>query len=137
MSEVGGFIFQQEHREGGAHARVNRIVQGFPANSHGSLVHRVAQPLANGIVFIKRHAIQTGLVRVVGVEEDVLYSLNSDGTGDLARGVSSHAIGDDKQPVLNINQEVVFVVFPDGAGIGPCKRFQNHGPTHHELSNIV
>jgi hypothetical protein len=127
MADVGDVVFDQQHRQGGAHAAVHGVGDGRAADAVAGLVHRVAQALADGVVALGGGALQAGLVGIVGAQQHVAHGVDRDLARDLARGVAAHAVGHHKEAGLLVDEEVVFVVLADGPQIGARGGFKTHG----------
>ena len=60
-------------------------------------------------------------------DEELRDFLHGDLRGDLARGVTAHAVGHDEQTLLRQQQEVVLVVVPLHSDVGLAGHFDFHG----------
>ena len=85
----------------------------------GCLIHRIAQALAEavGLVDLFHVPHKARLIGVFPAHEDSVDGLDGHLGSDLARGVSSHAIGDHEHPGLPVHQEGIFVLLSDRTSV--------------------
>ena len=116
----------EQHGGGGAHAalvglglraRVDRAARGL----HGVLEH-----LEDLVRLHARVVDAIAIEQVALVVHRVADLVHGDRRGDLAGGVPSHAIGDQEQPQLLVDEEVVLVELALAADIGRCGKRQLH-----------
>ena len=80
--------------------------------------------LEEGDDVLRRDLARAGGARLVVVEQLLLaldllvHGAHGDRAGDLARGVAAHAVGDDEEAELLVDEEVVLVVVADLADVG-------------------
>ena len=96
--------------------------------------HRVVTDIHTGVVNGHRHLIPIEIERLNAIAIDQLSVVvhrvadlvDRDRRGDLAGGVTAHAIGDQEQPELLVDEEVILVVIPLPADVGRCGKRELH-----------
>ena len=61
--------------------------------------------------------VRPGAVVFLRVEDELGDGVDGDARGDLARGVAAHAVGDEEQPGVVLDEERVLVVLPLAADV--------------------
>jgi hypothetical protein len=103
----------EDRAERRPHAALGGIALGLVVDLRAGALDGV---LAEGDDVFHRDLVRAGRARDVVFDERLLAphllvdGAHGDGAGDLARGVPAHAVGDDEERELLVDEEVVLVV---------------------------
>ena len=111
----------EERAQRRPHAALGGVDARLLVDLRAGALHRV---LEQGDDVLRRDLARAGGAGGVVVEQLLLaldllvHRADGDGARDLARGVAAHAVGDDEERELLVDEEVVLVVVADLADIG-------------------
>ena len=117
----------EQRRERRAHAALGLVLRGFFVDLRACALHGV---LAQGDDVLGRDLVRARCAVDVVVEELflaldlVVHGAHGDRARDLARGVPAHAVGDDEERELLVDEKVVLVVLAHLPDVG--RRIEAH-----------
>src|SRR5262249_1161275 len=109
-THAAGRASAREQGAGGAHAALLRLGLGAVVDDAARVLHRVLEDLEDLHRRDRRVAAVEALDEVAVLVQAVAQLVDRERRRDLSRGVAAHAVGDDEQTELLVDEEVILVV---------------------------
>src|SRR6185369_15642604 len=135
VGEEGVVVLQEQRDDRGAHPGQPRVLLGLAVDGDAGSLDRGADRLGDGRVLQRGPRVEGGPLGGPGLAQLPVDGLHRDARGGAAAGVSAHAVGDDEQLQILVDEEAVLVVVallahigqPTGDDLQPDRRWLGWG----------